>query len=67
MHRAAVTEAGAELVRLARSAGLVRAEWLAIDGSEVCAVSSAHGVREREAMQRYLDQMESAVLGGSRL
>ncbi|MDQ1453089.1 MAG: hypothetical protein QOK38_2955 [Acidobacteriaceae bacterium] len=60
MHRAAVTEAGAELVRFARSLGLVRGEWVAIDGSKFRAVSSAHGVREREAMKRYLDQMETA-------
>ena len=60
MHRAAVTEAGAELVRFARSVGLVRGEWVAIDGSKFRAVSSAHGVREREAMKRYLDQMETA-------
>ena len=60
MHRAAVTEAGAELVRFARSVGLVRGEWVAIDGSKFRAVSSAHGVRERAAMKRYLDQMESA-------
>jgi len=60
MHRAAVTEAGAELVRFARSVGLVRGQWVAIDGSKFRAVSSAHGVRERAAMKRYLDQMESA-------
>src|SRR6266481_5920536 len=47
MHRAAVTEAGAELVRFARSVGLVRGEWVAIDGSKFRAVSSAPGVRER--------------------
>jgi transposase len=60
MHRAAMTEAGAELVRFARSVGLVRGEWVAIDGSKFRAVSSAHGVREREAMKRYLDQVEAA-------
>jgi transposase len=30
MHREAVTEAGAELVRFARSVGLIRGEWVAI-------------------------------------
>ena len=55
LHREAVTEAGAELVRFARSVGLVRGEWVAIDGSKFRAVSSARGVREREAMKRYLD------------
>src|SRR5579863_2805093 len=58
MHREAVTEAGAELVRFARSAGLVRGEWVAIDGSKFQSVSSVDRVREREALKRYLDQME---------
>jgi transposase len=60
MHREAVTRAGAELVRLAREMGLVRGEWVAIDGSKFRAVSSASAVREREAVKRYLDQLESA-------
>ncbi len=60
MHREAVTGAGAELIRFARSVGLVRGEWVAIDGSKFRAVSSAHGVREREAVKRYLDQLEVA-------
>lgn len=60
MHSAAVTEAGAELVRFARSVGLVRGEWVAIDGSKFRAVSSAKSVRERDAMRRYLEQMEEA-------
>jgi transposase len=41
MHREAVTEVGAELVRFARSVGLVRGDWVAIDGSKFHAVSSA--------------------------
>jgi hypothetical protein len=49
IHREAVTEAGAELVRFARSVGLVRGEWVAIDGSKFLAVSSARSVRERGA------------------
>ncbi len=60
MHSEAVTEAGAELVRFARSVGLVRGEWVAIDGSKFRAVSSAKSVREREAIRRYLDQLEQA-------
>src|SRR6266705_2611777 len=60
MHREAVTQAGAELVRFARSVGLVRGEWVAIDGSKFRAVSSSQGVREREAVKRYLDQLERA-------
>ena len=57
LHRDGVTAAGAELVRLARSVGLV-GEWIAIDGSEFQTVSSARSVREREALERYLEQLE---------
>ena len=60
LHCDAVTEAGAELIRLARSVGLVRGEWVAIDGSKFRAVSSTRSVREREALKRYLDELESA-------
>jgi transposase len=59
MHRDAVSQAGAELVRLARGVGLVRGEWVAIDGSKFRAVASAGAVGEREAVKRYLDQLES--------
>src|ERR1700693_3631166 len=58
MHREGVTSAGAELVRLARSVGLVKGEWVAIDGSKFQAVSSVKSVREREALERYLEQLE---------
>jgi transposase len=60
MHSEAVTKAGAELVRMARQVGLVRGEWVAIDGSKFRAVASAGAVREREAVKRYLDQMNGA-------
>jgi transposase len=60
MHREAVTEAGVELVRFARSVGLVRGEWVAIDGSKFQSVSSVGRIREREALKRYLDQLERA-------
>jgi transposase len=59
VHREAVTEAGAELVRFARSVGLVRGEWVAIDGSKFRAVSSTRSVRERDALRRYLDVVEA--------
>ncbi len=59
MHREAVTGAGAELIRFARSVGLVRGEWVAIDGSKFRAVSSARSVRERDALKRYLDEREA--------
>jgi transposase len=60
VHGEAVTKAGAELVRLARAVGLVRGEWIAIDGSKFRAVSSARSVRERDALERYLERMEEA-------
>jgi transposase len=60
MHSDAVTRTGAELVKLAREVGLVRGEWIAIDGSKFRAVSSAGAVRERDAVKRYLDQLELA-------
>jgi transposase len=60
MHAEAVSEAGAELVRMARGVGLVRGEWVAIDGSKFRAVSSAESVHERGALERYLERMEQA-------
>lgn len=60
MHREAVTEAGAELVRFARSMGLIRGAWVAVDGSKFRAVSSARSVGEREALGRWLDQIDAA-------
>jgi transposase len=60
MHREAVSRAGAELVRLARSVGLIRGEWVAIDGSKFRAVSSTRLVREREQVKRWLEQLETA-------
>jgi hypothetical protein len=60
MHSQAVTEAGAELVRLARSVGLVKGDTVAVDGSKFRAVSSAKRVREREAMKHYLEQLDAA-------
>lgn len=44
VHRDAVTAAGAELVRFARSCGLIRGEWIAIDGTKFRAVAS-YGTR----------------------
>ena len=61
MHRDAVTAAGAELVRFARSCGLIRGEWIAIDGSKFRAVASADSVREREALCRYLASRPAAA------
>jgi transposase len=60
MHREAVTAAGAQLVQFARSCGLIRGEWIAIDGTKFRAVASGESVRERQALERYLDSMEKA-------
>jgi transposase len=60
MHREAVAAAGTELVRFARSCGLIRGEWIAVDGTKFRAVASAESVRERQALERYLDNMEKA-------
>ncbi|HEY1577478.1 MAG TPA: transposase, partial [Terracidiphilus sp.] len=59
-HAEAVTAAGAALIRFARSCGLIRGEWIAIDGSKFRAVASIDTVRERVALQRYLDNLEKA-------
>ena len=60
MHRQAVTEVGTELVRFASSVGLIRGEWIAIDGSKFRAVSSISSVHERVAVERYLESLETA-------
>jgi transposase len=60
MHREEVTAAGAELVRFAKDCGLIHGEWIAIDGSKFRAVASIDTVRERVALQRYLDSLEKA-------
>lgn len=60
IHRDAVTAAGAELVQFARDCGLIRGEWIAVDGSKFRAVASIDSVRERLAIQRYLDSIEKA-------
>jgi transposase len=60
VHREAVTTAGAALVRFAKSCGLNRGEWITIDGSKFRAVASIDTVRERVALQRYLESLEKA-------
>jgi hypothetical protein len=42
------------------TAVLIRGEWIAIDGSRFRAVASIDSVRERLALQRYLDSIEKA-------
>jgi len=58
MHRDAVTAAGAKLVQFAKCCGLIRGEWIAVDGSKFRAVSSIDTARERFQLQRYLDSMD---------
>ena len=58
IHREAVTAAGAQLVGFAKSCGLIRGEWIAVDGSKFRAVASIDTARERFQLQRYLDSME---------
>ena len=60
IHSEAVTQVGAELIRFAHSLGLIRGEWVAVDGSKFRAVSSVGSVRERDAIKRYLESLESA-------
>ena len=48
------------MVRFARSVGLVKGEWIASDGSKFHTVSSARSVRERAAVERYLEQLEQS-------
>jgi len=38
----------------------VRGETVAVDGSKFRAVSSAKAIRERDAMKRYLEQLDAA-------
>ena len=60
LHREAITAAGAQLVHFARQCGLIRGEWIAIDGSKFRAVASVDATRERVELLRYLDKMEKA-------
>ena len=60
MHSEAVTAAGAALIRFARSCGLIRGEWIAIDGSKFRAVASVDSTRERLDLQRYLESVKKA-------
>ena len=60
MHSDAVTNAGAALVRFARSCGLIKGEWIVIDGSKFRAVANGNSIRDRDALRRYLDGMEQS-------
>lgn len=54
----AIARATGELVKFAKSVGLVKGEWVVIDGSKFAAASSADSVRERDQVARYLEQLE---------
>lgn len=60
LHRDAIVGCGAELVRFARECGLIRGEWIAIDGSKFRAVASIDATRDRTELRRYLDKVEKA-------
>lgn len=60
VHSQALTHAGAQLIGLARSVGLLRGGWVAVDGSKFRTVSSARSVGEREALRGYLRQLDEA-------
>jgi transposase len=60
IHRDAITAAGAELVRFARSGALIHGEWIAIDGSKFRAVASVDSTHEGLPLTRYLDGIEKA-------
>jgi hypothetical protein len=47
MHRDASTAAVGELVRLAANYGLVRGEWIALDGPKFCPAANIDGTRGR--------------------
>jgi len=50
MHAEVVTAAGAALIRFAQSCGLIRGEWIAIDGSKFRAADlDRAGVAARQA------------------
>ena len=50
----------AALICFARRCGLIRGEWIAIDGSKFRTVASVDTVRERVALQGYLDNVGKA-------
>ncbi len=66
LHREVLRQAGAELAWRARTVGPVRGEWVAIDGSKFRAVSSPARAKEREAVERYLDELEAVRRAGGR-
>lgn len=54
-----IAAVGGEFLSFARAAKLLNPQWSVIDGSKFAAASSKNAVREREAMARYLEQLET--------
>ena len=54
----AIAAVTGELIQFARESKLIHGEWSVIDGSKFAAASSKEAVREREAVARYLEQLE---------
>ena len=57
----ALKRAGANFVRFCQGVGLVRGEWVAIDGSKFQAMASAKAVVTREAARRQQAQLEQRI------
>jgi transposase len=57
----ALKGASAELVRFLRSAGLVRGEWVAIDGSKFQAVASRKSVDSPASLERRIERAEQRM------
>jgi transposase len=60
LHSEAISQTAVELVRMARSVGLIRGEWVGIDGTKFRAASSFRAVRERKEVEQYLASLERA-------
>lgn len=58
INHAAIAAVSGEFVKFARAAKLIDEHWSVIDGSKFAAASSKDSVREREAVARYLEQLE---------
>lgn len=60
LHGEAVAGAGAALIQWAKAQALLQGRWVAIDGSKFRAVSSKRGVAARDALAKYLGDLDAA-------
>jgi transposase len=60
VHGEAVAGAGAALIQWARAQALLQGGWVAIDGSKFRAVSSKRSVAARDALAKYLGDLDAA-------